>query len=417
MEIGQAVMMLHATVPASALSESVVTGDEMKPVLPKLILALILLLGLASLASCASRSGRSENSMGMIALESGVDKKSMSSEEDYGGQYRDQGGESGYAVTADMSPAQQGMPADDGRNSPAPEAPPSPGQGTTPAEPPASGVASSIKDWLNPSAWAQETALDESFIIRTGSIEMEIEDFDKSSAEVTTIAKRHGGIITDSQMQKYGDDMRVGWITLRVPSGKFQQCYDDLRAIGDVKVQSVSSEDVTTEFIAGVSRMEALRIEHQTLQGMLEDAREIQRSRGLGEAYSVLLDTQARLSTVTTELQTVENRVSSLKDRIQRSTISVNLSERVIAPPIDEADWSIGATFERAKRDLQQGIDATLGGLVYFLVNGLIWWIIWLGILWLVWIFMLRKLWRRFASYAVADKEPAAAASGKDKTD
>lgn len=386
----------------------------MKQVSPKLMLVLILLLGLVSLASCSSRSGRSENSMGMIALESGLDKKSMSSDEDYSGQYRDQ---TRGSAPSSLSPEQQGMLADDGWNNPCTEAQASPGQDSTQPELPSSGVARSIKDWLNPSAWAQETTLDESFIIRTGNIEMEIEDYDKSSAEVTTIAKRHGGIITDSQMQKYGDDMRVGWITLRVPSSKFQQCYDDLRAIGDVKVQSVSSEDVTTEFIAGVSRMEALRIEHQTLQGMLEDAREIQRSRGLGEAYSVLLDTQKRLSQVTTELQTVENRVSSLKDRIQRSTISVNLSERIIAPPIDEADWSIKATIQRAKRDLQHGLDDTASAIVYFLINGLLWWIIWLGILWLAWIFMLRKLWRKFQSYALADKEPATPAAGKGKAD
>ncbi|MCB1216288.1 DUF4349 domain-containing protein [bacterium] len=270
---------------------------------------------------------------------------------------------------------------------------------------PSGGMLQSIDDWLNPKAWAQEPAGDQSFIIRNGNLEIEIDDYDKSSAEVKTIAIRHGGIITDSQMQKYGDNMRVGWITLRVPGDKFDQCFEDLQGVGEVKVQNVSSEDVTNEYISGVSRMQALQTEHTTLQGMLEDAREIQRSRGLGEAYSVLLDTQRRLSEVTTELQTVENRVNSLKDRIQRSTITVNLSERPLAPPPDEFAWGFGASFENAKKDLLHGIDYTVSGIIYFLVNGLIWWLIWIVIIFLAWKLFLGRLWQAIRRAALAKGE------------
>ncbi len=366
------------------------------PRLTMILYTLILLSCLALGNSCGGGGGgaSSPSSMEMIALDSGLDKKSMSDDineyagsEDYSSQYRDQTRSS----LGSMSAEQQGMVADNGWNNPSEAPAGSTADGET--DIPQDGMLRSIEDWLNPKAWAQEASVDEDYIIRTGNIEMEIDDYDKSSAEVTTIARRYGGIITDSQMQKYGDNMRVGWITLRVPSDKFQQCYDDLRAIGEVKVQNVSSEDVTNEYIAGVSRMEALRIEHETLQGMLADAREIQRTRGLGEAYSVLLDTQKRLSQVTTELQTVENRVSSLKDRIQRSTISVNLSERPLAPPPDEFSWGFGNTFESAKKDLMAGVSYSINGLIYFMINGLLWWIIWLFIIWLVWKLVLRRLW------------------------
>ena len=298
-----------------------------------------------------------------------------------------------YEEMGTVSAEKQAMLADEGWNSPyKPDGASNGGE----VDIPSGGVLESIDDWLNPKAWAQESSPDESYIVRTGNIEMEIEDYDKSSAEVQTVAQRHGGIITDSQMQKYGDDMRVGWITMRVPTDKFQQCFDDLKALGDVKVQSVSSEDVTNEFVAGVSRLQALKTEHETLQGMLEDAREVQRTRGLGEAYSVLLETQRRLSEVTTEMQTVENRVSALSDRINRSTITVNLSERPIAPPADEFAWGFGAAFENAKKELMYGIRNVANDFINFFVARLIWWLIWIGIIWLAWKLVGTRILRRY---------------------
>ncbi|MCB1186676.1 DUF4349 domain-containing protein [bacterium] len=365
-------------------------------------LAIYLLMIMAILICCAScaQSGGSNMSEPM----SGYADTSSS----YDGQYREQprSAMATGGATAEISPDQAYMEFD----SYAEEGMAAPGNemmkhaagtiagndGGGEVDIPSGGVLESIDDWLNPKAWAQESSPDESYIVRTGNIEMEIEDYDKSSAEVQTVAQRHGGIITDSQMQKYGDDMRVGWITMRVPTDKFQQCFDDLKALGDVKVQSVSSEDVTNEFVAGVSRLQALKTEHETLQGMLEDAREVQRTRGLGEAYSVLLETQRRLSEVTTEMQTVENRVSALSDRINRSTITINLSERPIAPPADEFAWGFGAAFENAKKELMYGIRNVANDFINFFVARLIWWIIWIGIIWLAWKLLGTRILRRY---------------------
>ena len=370
----------------------------------------LLAILLSSLAGCSSV-GRdnlaykeSRNTSGAASSDYGsmYDMAPMEAEEMFGGADGAAAGEAAPASPYKSAPGSSSQSDDADYGSSAAD-----------TDIPESGMLGSLEDWLNPRAWAAEDAAQERFIIRNGNIEMEIEDYDKSSAEVKTIAIRHNAVITDSQMQKHGDDMRVGWITLRVPGDKFQQCFDDLREVGEVKVQNVSSEDVSNEYVAGVSRMEALRTEHETLQGMLEDAREIQRTRGLGEAYSVLLDTQRRLSQVTTELQTVENRVTALRDRINRSTITVNLSERTIAPPPDEFAWGFGATFENAKKDLMRGIDHTVSGIIYFLVNGLIWWLIWLGIFFIAWKLFARRWYMAIINNLKAEQERGKAVNPK----
>ena len=258
-----------------------------------------------------------------------------------------------------------------------------------------SGFASAVENWLIPSAWAQDHGLDTKYLVRNGNIEMEIKDYEASYLEVFNISQRYNGMITDSQMEKFGDDTRVGWITVRIPGEKFQDAYNDLKKLGDVRNQSITSEDVSNQYITGISRMKILKQEQETLQGMLDDAREIQKTKGLGEAYKTLLSTQSKLSEITMQLQNTEDRVNALADRITRSTIRVGLSERPIAPAPDEFAWGFGSTFEKAKTDLMIGIDANGRVLVYWLVNGLIWWMIWIGIFWFIWKVKGRELYRK----------------------
>ncbi len=202
---------------------------------------------------------------------------------------------------------------------------------------------------------------------------MYIDNYDVAAKSVSDVAAKYGGVVTDSNMEKSYDGTRSGFVTLRIPSAKFFEAWADLLAVGDVLHQSSTAQDVSQQYVAAVSRLKNLVKEQETLQGMLADAREVQRTRGLGEAYKVLLDTQERLSNVTGELQATEDQISQLADQITRSTIKVGLGEKA-AYKSEEFAWGFGDTFKSAGKAVVLMVKGFLNWLIFFIITTA-WWL------------------------------------------
>ena len=141
---------------------------------------------------------------------------------------------------------------------------------------------------------------------------------------------------------------------------------------------------------------------------MLDEALAVQRSRGLGEGYSILLDTQERLFNVTEQLQSVEDRQSALADRITRSTITARLSEvKEIAEVVrEEWTWGTGTTAGDAYRALLIRARASWQGFIWFIITCWAWLIplaFWVFIGWLIWRWLIApRLKARLAPAQVA---------------
>jgi hypothetical protein len=353
----------------------------------------LLLLALLVSAGCAKHD---EASVGMT-LDSGLDKKSApgsiqapemaqtESNAAYDSQYR-------IASADDV--AQYEVPN-----------PPADGAGGKP-NPAATSDAydldprSAVERWFTPAAFAQDTKIDEKYLIRTGDISLYVTDFNAALKEVHAIAVARGGLVTDSDVRNEGDNLRSGWITIRVPNTQFTAAFNALSEVGEVISQTMGSEDVSRQYVSAVSRLKNLTLEQQTLRQMLDEALAVQRSRGLGEGYKILLDTQARLSEVTGEMQAIEDEVSQLADRITRSTIKVNLTQREQVEP-EGFTWGFSATANEAWRDLLLALRGIANGVVYFFAGGFIFWLPWLLGLWLLW-----RAYRKFVAPRLVGAQP-----------
>ncbi|MCH7472724.1 DUF4349 domain-containing protein [bacterium] len=234
------------------------------------------------------------------------------------------------------------------------------------------GEGFNIERWFSPAAFAAETGRGDEYLIRSGKLTVEIEDYEVAAEKVREVAEIYSGYVADSKMEKYGDGSRQGWITIRVPGTYFDLAFNDLKLIGEVVDENITTEDVGNEYVSSVSRLKNLLAQQETLQGMLADAREVQRTRGLGEAYSILLETQKRLGEVTYEMQRVEDRVAQLADKINHSTITVHLSERAVLQS-EEFSWGIGATVDAANKELVLGLRGMSQGFVHFAITAPVW--------------------------------------------
>lgn len=252
-------------------------------------------------------------------------------------------------------------------------------------------AAGDLERWFSPAAYAADTAPDEEYLIRSGTITLKVDSFTDTAKQIEDVAARYKGTITDTSMEKQYDGTRSGYITLRIPKESFFTAWSEILKLGDVENQNQSAQDVGREYVAAMSRMQNLMIEQQTLREMLADAREVQRTRGLGEAYSILLQTEQRLSEVTGELQVASDQVQQLADQITRSTITVQLTEKAIYQA-DEFQWDTGETFRQAEKDLLVGFKNTVNGVVYFLVTMWLWLIPLALVVAVVWLILLRVI-------------------------
>jgi hypothetical protein len=316
--------------------------------------------------------GRPGGSNYMMTLDSGVDKKTSRANE-----INEDGGDSqsGYVEDSSVAPGTAATPSDA-----SPQAQDSyklqSHLDSAPGFADASGL---LQTWLIPQAYAQDHKLDERYLKRTGSASLQVDKYKDAADRLTALAATYGGMVSGTESSRGEDDSMGGVITLRVPCAKFSQAWAEVLNIGKVLSEKVTTDDVSHEYLGYVSHLKNLVAEQAALEKMLSEALAVQRSRGLGEGYKILLDTQERLFNVTGELESTEDSLNALADQITRSTIVVQLTELKQLPQQvrTEFTWGLGTTAAQAFQDLRISLRGWTQGLVYFIITCWTWLIPW----------------------------------------
>ncbi len=207
-------------------------------------------------------------------------------------------------------------------------------------------------------------------IIKTGSLDLVVKKVNDAVNQITIIAVKKEGFVSNSKIYTSEDKVQYGTITIRVPVKYFEETIDELKAIAEiVEEESISGVDVTEEFIDLQSRLKNLKIEEAQYQKILERAWEIEDVLNVTE---YLFDTRE-------DIERIEGRIKYLENLTDLSTISVYLSEepRIEIPA---GIWKPLTTIKKAfmaMLEFWQGIINILIWLIIFLVPlGIIVWVI-----------------------------------------
>jgi Domain of unknown function (DUF4349) len=223
------------------------------------------------------------------------------------------------------------------------------------APPDASGVRHEAADTaagaVNQSDLPATQQQDLSKIIRDGRISIVVPDgdFETSLTNVSRIATSLGGFVLTSTTQ----NQNTGTFTLRIPAKKFDVAMERLRAIGEVKADAVTGQDVTAEFIDQTARLQILLDRRDLLQSLQNEAttsQEILRLAGLIE--------QTQL-----EIEKTQGQLRYLKDQVAEATIKVELRERH-APQEEPEPTTEGPSLSRAIRLAWQGFLRVVGAVI-----------------------------------------------------
>jgi len=179
-------------------------------------------------------------------------------------------------------------------------------------------------------------------IVRNGDISLVVEDVATARDEIEQLVAGLGGWVVNSNI--YGEEEETrGWISIRVPSEKFDQALAQLRALAvRVTSESTSTQDITEEYVDLESRLRNAEATESQYLALLEKAEEVEDILKIYEA----------LSRIRYEIEQIKGRMQYLEQISAMSLISINLEPAVTLGPLVSPGWTASETFNSAVRGL-----------------------------------------------------------------
>jgi hypothetical protein len=198
-------------------------------------------------------------------------------------------------------------------------------------------------------------------IVKTAGISIEVKKggFETAFNAATTIAGRYGGYVQDSSTR--GIKAKFGQLTIRVPSTAFDQAMNDLRGLGSVEGQSISGQDVTSQFVDLNARLRTWEAQEAVLLRLMRRATSIESTL---RVQNQLQDVQFRIEQIKGQLRLLENQTSL-------ATIDVSLREVGAVVGVRQTAArerpSLGEAWDRAVEGFLGVIFAVIVGLGYLI--------------------------------------------------
>lgn len=176
-------------------------------------------------------------------------------------------------------------------------------------------------------------------IIYNANISIVVGDTVQSQEEIAEMVNRLGGYLSSAESYKSGDNLVSINLTVRVPAEKFNATMAELREMArEVTRESISSEDVTQEYVDLESRLTALEAKAERLEELMAEA----------EDTEAVLAIYRELSSTQQEIEQTKGRMRYLERSAAMATITIRLTPDELARPVEVAGWRPQGTAKRA---------------------------------------------------------------------
>lgn len=142
-------------------------------------------------------------------------------------------------------------------------------------------------------------------------------------------------------------------LTIRIPADKVDQFTEEVGGIANVINKSKNLEDITLQYVATESRITALETEEARLLEFMEKA----------ETMSDLLEIEARLTDVRSELEITNSQMRLYNNQIDYATIHLSIEEVQEYTPVEEPTF-----WERIRDGFSDSLKGVGEGTVDFIV-------------------------------------------------
>ncbi len=158
-------------------------------------------------------------------------------------------------------------------------------------------------------------------VVRSGYLEVVVDDVDATAQAVGRIAGTMGGYVVSSSVYQEGG-RTFGSVVMRVESNRFESALSAIRGLAvEVARETTSSTDVTEEYVDLAARKRNLERTEEQLLNLMDQAGTVEE----------LLAVQREVSRVRGEIEQLEARMRYLEQTSAMSLIEVFLREAVLS--------------------------------------------------------------------------------------
>ena len=217
----------------------------------------------------------------------------------------------------------------------------------------------------------------ERVIIRSASLEIVVDKTEEKVQAIMKMAEEMGGWIVQSEMTQYDENSRSAQITIRIPVAKFEEATTQIKQLAqEVRRESISGKDVTTEYVDLSSRLRNLQLTKDRLEQFLAETKKT------SDALSI----NKELTSIQEQIELLQGQIKNISESADYSAISVNLMPSSANQPIKIAGWSPTGVARDAIEDLISVFQLFATFLIWFVIYWLPILAIIGGGIWLVWV-------------------------------
>lgn len=156
-------------------------------------------------------------------------------------------------------------------------------------------------------------------VIETAQVTLETRDLAVTENKVLDLLAKRQGKMDVSNVSLDGNGRKTGNYTLRIPAGTLQGFVLEITAFPDIVVRqrTVSSQDVTEEFVDLSARLENMQRQEIRLREILAKANNVDE----------ILKVEKELAAVRGQIESSTGRLKAMTGRIDMSTLQLRISE------------------------------------------------------------------------------------------
>jgi hypothetical protein len=198
---------------------------------------------------------------------------------------------------------------------------------------------------------ADEAGGQERMVIQTATMRVSVADTVEAMNATTALAKSMGGYVVSSD--RYSDTTynKVTYtrtsITIRVPAAKLEEAMQKIRELSadgknGVLSESLSGEDVTSDFVDSSSRLRNLKAAEEQLVKLMENTDDLEAT------MSVFRE----LTNIRGQIEVMEGHIKYLQESSALSSISVDVVAEASLQPIEIGGWKPEGVAKDALKNL-----------------------------------------------------------------
>lgn len=207
------------------------------------------------------------------------------------------------------------------------------------------------------------TATQERLVIKKADMRVSVADPALALQSVVDMTNRMGGFVVSSESSSAsnsGGGYKTAWISIRIPTAKLDTAMEEIRQLSadgkdGVLSESVSGEDVTSDFVDSQSRLRNLEAAEEQLMKLMENTNDLEKTMAVFK----------ELTRTREQIEVIQGHIKYLKESASMSMISVNFVAEASLKPIEIGGWKPEGTAREALQTL-----INIGqGLVDFLIR------------------------------------------------